>query len=276
MFEHDAFLAVSILRSTYMFLTIFWFHCTKWHNFLYINYNSRYKTWSYISFWMFLRFLQPECSFIFCLSVSLMKKKKACMEIWICDHPLWLCFLWGCVSAIMWNTLLFFFSSCCCCCVWLCAQPGWLLADNDIRGSVFVDLVVEEIPTVLSVSGLCVFFGVARVTSPAVPLSCWPLNPTRALVPGRHPLLSSEACSSSDKGCTGQTLSGAPQSRSTLTIQPPSHPCSHHLHVKTLGLIFSSLKQWHNSQERECVPLYAWMRGHGRAARQWAKWIVDT
>lgn len=67
----------------------------------------------------------------------------------------------------------------------------------------------------LSVSGLCVFFGVARVTPPAVLFSRWPPQPNPALVPHR-PLLPSEACSSSDKGRTGQTLSRAPQSPSEL------------------------------------------------------------
>ena len=58
------------------------------------------------------------------------------------------------------------------------------------------------------------------MTPPAVPFSCWPPQPYPALVP-RRPLLPSEACSSSDKGCAGQTLSRAPQSCSVLTMRPP-------------------------------------------------------
>lgn len=58
---------------------------------------------------------------------------------------------------------------------------------------------------------------VARVTRPAVLFSRWPSQPCPALVP-RRPLLPSEACSSSDKGCSGQTLSRAPQCRCTPTM----------------------------------------------------------
>lgn len=87
------------------------------------------------------------------------------------------------------------------------------------------------------------------MTPPAVLFSCWPLNPTQpsSVVPCR-PLLPSEACSSSDKGRAGQTLSRAPQSCSMLTMHPPSRPHSLHLHVKTLGLISSSLELWHTGQ----------------------------
>lgn len=58
------------------------------------------------------------------------------------------------------------------------------------------------------------------MTRPAVLFSRWPPQPCPALVP-RRPLLPSEACSSSDKGCSGQTLSRAPQCRSTPTICTP-------------------------------------------------------
>lgn len=124
-------------------------------------------------------------------------------------------FSFVCVSVIVWNapvSLLLL-------CVRLCTQTCWLVADNNTRGRVFVGLLTEEIPTMLSVSGLCVF-EVARVTPPAVLFSYWPPQPYPALVPYR-PLLPSEACSSSDKGCAGQTVSRAPQSCSTPTICTP-------------------------------------------------------
>lgn len=117
-------------------------------------------------------------------------------------------FLCVCVSVIVWNAPLSVLL-----CVWLCAQTCWLVADNSTRGCVFVDLLAEEIPTVLSVSGLCMFLGLHAWLCQLFYSPVGPLNPTQPSSLA-DPLLPSEACSSSDKGRAGQALSRAPQSPS--------------------------------------------------------------
>lgn len=171
----------------------------------------------------------------------------------LCDCPQWLCFLCVCVSAIVWNAPLFVLL-----CVWLCAQARWLVADNNTRGRVFVDLLAEEIPTVLSVSGLCVFLRLHAWLRQLFYSPVGPLNPTQPLSladpsfpqrPALHLIRAALAKPSAE-------LLRAPQSCSMLTIHPPSPPRSHHLHVKTLGLISSSLELWHRSQ----VFVYVWAK----------------
>lgn len=95
-------------------------------------------------------------------------------------------------------------------CVWLCAQTCWLVADNNTRGRVFAGLLTEEIPTVLSVSGLCVFLRLHVWLRQLFYSPACPLNPTLS-------------CSSSDKGCAGQTLSRAPLSPSLLLHANNTH-----------------------------------------------------
>lgn len=183
-----------------------------------------------------------------------MMRKDACMEMCICES-LWLSsvivFLCVCVSVIVRNAPLFVLL-----CVWLCAQTCWLVADNNTRGCVFVDLLAEEIPTVLSVSGLCVFSEVARVTPPAVLFSCWPPQPYPALVPCR-PLLPSEACSSSDKSRAGQTLSRAPQSPSELlhANNTPSFPIHAHTIYMWKHWVLSPV-HWSYGTTAKCACLY--------------------
>lgn len=71
-------------------------------------------------------------------------------------------------------------------------------------------------------------------------------------------------------------LLGAAQSCSMLTIHPPSPPSSQHLHVKTLGLISSSLEQWHNSRVIVCGYKYICVRDLERAEWVFAKWMDDN
>lgn len=185
-----------------------------------------------------------------CLCVRLMMCKDVCMEMCI-FKSLWLfsAIVCVCVSMIVWNVPTL------CCCVWLCAQTRWLVADNNTRGRVFVDLFAEEIPTVLSVSGLCVFLGLHAWLRQLFYSPVGPLNPARptSLVdpsfsqrPALHLIRATLAKPSAE-------LLRAPQSCSMLTIRPPSPPHSHHLHVKTAGLISSSLELWHTSQLSVCV-----------------------
>lgn len=137
--------------------------------------------------------------FLVCVCVSLMMCKDACMEM--------------CIWESLWLSWTIVFSVCVCVCqwlcerfmpcVWLCAQPRWLVADNNTRGRVFVDLLAEEIPTVLSVSGLCVFLRLHAWLRQLFYSPVGPLNPARALSLA-DPSSPSEACSSSDKGRAGQ------------------------------------------------------------------------
>lgn len=102
---------------------------------------------------------------------------------------------------------------------------------NTRAGVVCGSLLAEEIPTVLSVSGLCVFFGVARVTPPAVLF----YRPTPLLV-------ASEACSPSDKSATAPNPSAElPE----LTIPPqPLH--AHTIYMSKQWVLSPvSLQGWH-------------------------------
>ena len=108
-------------------------------------------------------------------------------------------------------------------CVWLCAQTCWLVADNNTRGRVFVDLLAEEIPTVLSVSGLCVFLRLHAWLRQLFYSPVGPLNPTRPLSladpsfpqrPALHLIRAALAKPSAE-------LLRAPQSCSVLTMHPP-------------------------------------------------------
>lgn len=145
-----------------------------------------------------------------------------CESLWLSPVIVFLC---ACESVIVWNALVVLL------CVWLCAQTCWLVADNNTRGSVFVDLLVEEIPTVLSVSGLCVFLRLHAWLRQLFYSPVGPLNPTQPLSLA-GPLLPTEACSSSDKGCAGQTLSRAPQSPSE-PLHANNTP-SFHLHAHAI------------------------------------------
>lgn len=81
-----------------------------------------------------------------------------------------------CVPTIVWNGPVFRLQ-----CVRLCAQPCWLVVDNHTRRRVFVNLLAEEIPTVLSVSGLCVFLGLHAWLRQLFYSPLGPLNPTQPL-----------------------------------------------------------------------------------------------
>ena len=135
-------------------------------------------------------------------------------------------------------------------CVWLCAQTRWLVTDNNTRGRVFVDLLAEEIPTVLSVSGPCVFLGLHAWLRQLFYSPVGPLNPAQPSsladpsLPQRRALHLIRAALANPQRSSSEPLRAAPR----LTMRPPSPPRSHHLHVKTLGLISSSLELWHNSQ----------------------------
>lgn len=112
---------------------------------------------------------------------------------------------------LVWNVLLALLLR-------LSAQACWPPADNNTRAGVFVNLLAEEIPTVLSVSGLCVFLGLHAwlrqlFYSPVAPRLAPPPHPALVL---RRPLLASEACSSSDKSGTGRTPQPSFQSPSEL------------------------------------------------------------
>lgn len=144
--------------------------------------------------------------------------KDACMEMCICESlwssPAIVCMrVRDCVQCSSFLVLL---------CVWLCAQTCWLVADNDTRGRVFVDLLAEEIPTVLSVSGLCVFLRLHAWLRQLFYSPVGPLNPTRPssladpsfpLRPALHLIRAALAKPSAE-------LLRAPQSCTMLTIHP--------------------------------------------------------
>lgn len=139
------------------------------------------------------------------LWISVIVLSDCVFRVHVC---LWLC-----------ETLLFFVLLS----VWLCAQTCWLVADNNTRGRVFVDLLAEEIPTVLSVSGLCVFLRLHAWLRQLFYSLVGPLNPTQPLSladpsfpqrPALHLIRVALAKPSAE-------LLTAPQSCSVLTIHPP-------------------------------------------------------
>lgn len=177
--------------------------------------------------------------------------------VWNSECAIILC---DCVSVIMSNTLF----SCCCCCVWLCAQPCWLLADNDIRGRVFVDLVAEEIPTVLRVSGLCVFLGLhawlrqlfhsaagpSTLPSPRL----WP-TPSSPLRPALHLIRAALAEPSTE------LLRAAPRQQYSLL------PIRAHTIYMWKPRVLSSV-HWSNRTTAKWVCAGTYVRGYDGAARQ--------
>lgn len=144
-------------------------------------------------------------------------------------------------------------------CVWLCAQTCWLVADNNTRGRVFVDLLAEEIPTVLSVSGLCVFLGLHAWLCQLFYSPVGPLNPTQPLSP-RPPLLPSEACSSSDKAALAKPLSRAPHSPSALlrANNTPSSPLHAHAIYMWKHWVLSPV-HWSYGTTAKWVPVFIYV-----------------
>lgn len=173
-------------------------------------------------------------SLLVLVCVSLMMCKDACMEMWICDRRDW---VWDAPVIVRL-------------CVWLCAQTCWLVADNNTRGRVFVDFLLRRFPPCSACLGSVCFSGLHAWLRQLFYSPVGLFNPTRPSSltdpsfpqrPALHLIRVALAKPSAE-------LLRAPQSCSMLTMHPPPRPHSLHLHVKTLGLISSSLELWHNSQ----------------------------
>lgn len=179
-----------------------------------------------------------------------------CESVWLSSVIVFSCV---CVSVIVWTAPLFVLL-----CVWLCAQTCWLVADNNTRGRVFVDLLAEEIPTVLSVSGLCVFLRLHAWLRQLFYSPVGPLNPTQPLSladpsspqrPALHLIRAALAKPSAE-------LLRAPQSRSMLTIHPPLPSTLTPFTCENAGsyLQFTGAMALQPSECEVCIYIHMWAK----------------